>query len=108
MWSATRNLRGFMTTKKERIKRFVKYLFWKVLVFSIIMGVTSYLINFPTFTNEMAMEQFENDNFSYAAWDAFVNAKNLFNSYSDLIICFFAGTVIYDIRNFIKYNKGEN
>lgn len=97
-----------MTTKKERIKRFVKRLFWKILVFSVIMGVISYLINFPTFTNEMAMAQFENDNFPYAAWDAFINAKNLFNSYYDLIICLFAGTVIYDIYEFIKINKGEN
>ena len=97
-----------MTTKKERIKRLVKHLFWKVLVFSIIIGATSYLINFPTFTNEMAMAQFENDNFSYATRDAFVKAKNLFNSYYDLIICLFAGTVIYDIYEFIKINKGEN
>lgn len=97
-----------MTTKKERIKRLVKQLFWKILVFSVIIGATSYLINFPTFTNEMAMAQFENDNFSYAAWSAFVSAKNLFNSYYDLIICLFAGTVIYDIYDFIKINKGEN
>ena len=97
-----------MTTKKERIKRLVKQLFWKILVFSVIIGVTSYLINLPTFTNEMAMAQFENDNFSYAIWDAFVKAKNLFNSYYDLIICLFAGTVIYDIYEFIKINKGEN
>ena len=97
-----------MTTKKERIKRLVKHLFWKILVFSVIIGATSYLINFPTFTNEMAMAQIENDNFSYAAWDAFVKGKNLFNSYYDLIICLFAGTVIYDIYEFIKINKGEN
>ena len=97
-----------MTTKKERIKRLVKHLFWKVLVFSVIMGVISYLINFPAFTNEMAMAQFENDNFSYAAWDVFAKAKNLFNSYYDLIICLFAGTVIYDIYEFIKINEGSN
>lgn len=94
-----------MTTKKDRIKRLVKQLFWKILVFSVIMGAISYLINFPTFTNEMAMAQLENDNYSYAAWSAFVSAKNLFNSYYDLIICLFAGTVIYDIVEFIKINK---
>ena len=48
-----------MTTKKERIKRLVKQLFWKILVFSVILGATSYLINFPTFTNEMAKAQAE-------------------------------------------------
>ena len=97
-----------MTTKKQRIKRLIKHLIFKIFSFSIILGIASYLINFPTFTNEMAMAQFENDNFSYAAWDTFVKAKNLFNSYYDLIICFFAGTVIYDIAEFIKINKGEN
>lgn len=97
-----------MTTKKERIKRFIKQLFWKVLVFSVIIGAISYLINFPIFTNEIAMAQLENDNFSYATWNIFVKAKNLFNSYYDLIICFFTGTVIYDIYEFIKINKGEN
>ena len=108
MWSATRNLRSFMTTKKERIKRLVKHLLWKVLVFSVIMGVISYLINFPAFINEMAMAQFENDNFSYAVWDAFIKAKNLFNSCYDLIICLFAGMVIYDIHEFIKINERSN
>lgn len=97
-----------MTTKKERIKRLVKQLFWKILVFSVIIGVTSYLINFPTFTNEMAMAQFENDNYAFAAWDSFIHFRNLFNSYYDLIICIFAGTIIYDIYEFIKINKGEN
>ena len=38
-------------------------------------------------------------------WDAFAKAKNLFNSYYDLIICLFAGTVIYDIYEFIKINE---
>jgi hypothetical protein len=56
----------------------------------------------------MAMMQFENDNYSYAAWEAFTAAKNLFNSYYDLVICFFAGAIIYDIYEFIKINKGEN
>lgn len=48
-----------MTTKKERIKQLVKRLFWKILVFSIIIGAISYLINFPAFTNEMAKAQAE-------------------------------------------------
>ena len=97
-----------MTTKKQRIKWLIKHILIKIFTFAIIFGIVSYLINFPTFTSEMAMAQFENDNFSYAAWDAFVSAKNLFNSYYDLIICIFAGTVIYDIYEFIKINKGEN
>ena len=97
-----------MSTKKKRIMRLVRRLAFKIIVFSIILGAASYLINFPAFTNEMAMAQFENDNYSYAAWDAFIKAKNLFNSYFDWIISFFVGTVIYDIYNFIKINKGEN
>ena len=56
----------------------------------------------------MAMAQFENDNYAFAAWDGFIHFRNLFNSYYDLIICIFAGTVIYDIVEFIKINKGEN
>lgn len=97
-----------MTTKNQRIKRLVKHLIFKILTFVIVLGIASYVINFPGFTNEMAMAQFENDNFLYASWDAFVKAKNLFNSYYDLIICLFAGTIIYDIYEFIKINKGEN
>ena len=97
-----------MTTKKQRIMRLIKHTALKTLLFSIILGSISYLVNFAGFTNEMAMMQFENDNYSYAAWEAFTAAKNLFNSYYDLIICLFAGTVIYDIYEFIKINKGEN
>ena len=97
-----------MITKNQRIKLFIKHLIFKVLTFAIILGVFSYIINFPVFTNEMAIEQFENDNYAFAAWDSFIRFQNLFNSYYDLIICIFAGTVIYDIVKFIKINKGEN
>ena len=97
-----------MPTKRQRIIRFAKSIILKILIFALILGLIGYVVNFPTFTNDMAMAQFENDNFSYAAWDAFVKAKNLFNSYYDLVICLFAGTVIYDIYEFIKINKGEN
>ena len=97
-----------MPTKRQRIIRFVKSILLKIFIFALALGLIGYVVNFPTFTNDMAMAQFENDNFSYAAWDAFVNARNLFNSYYDLIICIFAGTIIYDISAFIKINKGEN
>lgn len=97
-----------MTTKNQRIKHFIKHLIFKILTFAIIFGIFSYIINFPVFTNEMAIEQFENDNYAFAAWDSFIHFRNLFNSYYDLIICIFAGTVIYDIAEFIKINKGEN
>lgn len=97
-----------MTTKKQRIMRLIKRTALKIFLFSIILGTISYLVNFAGITNEMAMMQFENDNYSYAAWEAFTTAKNLFNSYYDLVICIFAGTIIYDISAFIKINKGEN
>ena len=97
-----------MPTKQQRIIRFAKSTILKILIFALMLGLIGYVVNFPTFANDMAMAQFENDNFSYAAWDAFVNARNLFNSYYDFIICFFAGTIIYDIYEFIKINKGEN
>lgn len=97
-----------MTTKKQRIMRLIRHTALKIFLFSIILGSISYLVNFAGFTNEMAMMQFENDNYSYAAWEALTAAKNLFNSYYDLIICIFAGTIIYDISAFIKINKGEN
>lgn len=97
-----------MTTKNQRIKRLIKHLIFKIFTFAIILGVASYAINFPGFTNEMAMAQFENDNYAFAVWDSFIHFRNLFNSYYDLIICIFTGTVIYDIVEFIKINKGEN
>ena len=97
-----------MTTKKQHIMRLVRHTALKIFLFSTILGTISYLLNFAGFTNEMAMMQFENDNYSYVVWEAFTAAKNLFNSYYDLVICFFAGTIIYDIYEFIKINKGEN
>lgn len=97
-----------MTVKNQRIKQFIKHLIFKILIFAIILGIFSYIINFPVFTNEMAIEQFENDNYAFAVWDNFIHFRNLFNSYYDLIICIFACTVIYDIAEFIKINKGEN
>ena len=97
-----------MTAKNQRIKRFVKHLIFKIFTFAIILGIAFYITNFPVFTNEMAMAQFENNNYSFAVWDSFIRFRNLFNSYYDLIIYIFVGTVIYDIVEFIKINKGEN
>lgn len=97
-----------MTTKKQRIKRLIKRISLKVFAFAVVFGIISYLINFPGFANELAMAQFENDNYAFMFWDVFIRFRNLFNSYYDLIICIFTGTIIYDIHEFIKYNKGEN
>jgi len=97
-----------MNIKKRQIKYFIFKIGIKIFIFAMVLGIMTYLINFPTFTNSMAMAQFENDNFSYMLWDSFLRFKNFFNSYYDLIISIFAGTVIYDIYNFIKINKGEN
>ena len=97
-----------MTAKNQRIKQLVKHLIFEIFTFVIILGIAFYIINFPGFTNEMAMAQFENNNYAFAAWDGFIRFRNLFNSYYDLIICFFAGIVIYDIVKIIKINKGEN
>ena len=97
-----------MDTKNKRIKRFIKHLIFKIFIFAIVLVIVPYIIKFPEFTNEMAMAQFENNNYAFAAWDSFIRFQNLFNSYYDLIIYIFAGTVIYDIVKFIKINKGEN
>lgn len=96
-----------MISRKNRIKRFIIHTFIKIFIFAVALGVIGFVINFPGLANELAMGQFENDNFSYGFWSAFDTARNLFNSLYDLIICFFAGTIIYDIVTFIKYNKGE-
>ena len=97
-----------MNSRRNRIKRFVIHTFIKILIFAVAFGAINFIINFPGIANELAMGQFENDNFSYGFWSAFDTVRNLFNSLYDLIICFFAGTIIYDIYIFIKRNKGEN
>ena len=72
------------------------------------MGIITYLINYPTFTNNIAMLQFENSDYAYAIWSGFLQFKNLFNSLNDVFISIFAGVIIFDIYEFIKHNKGEN
>lgn len=96
-----------MTSRKTCIKQFIIRTFIKILIFAVIFGAIGFIINFPGLANEIAMGQLENDNFSYGFWSAFDTARNLFNSLYELIICLFAGAIIYDIYNFIKYNKGE-
>ena len=97
-----------MSTKKQRIKHFICKTAIKIFIFTIFMGIIAYLINLPIFTNEMAMNQLQSDDYSYVAWDTFIHLRNLFNSFDDFVIGFFIGTIIFDIYNFIKHNKGEN
>lgn len=97
-----------MSTKNQRIKRFICKTAIKIFIFTIFMGIIAYLVNLPIFTNEMAMNQLQSNDYSYVAWDTFIHLKNLFNSFGDLAISFFIGTIIFDIYNFIKHSKGEN
>ena len=96
-----------MIPRKKRIKRFIIHTFVKILIFAIALGLVTYIVNFPAITNELAMGQFENDNFAYGFWDTYNTVRNVFNSLYDLIIYFFVGVIISDIVTFIKYNKGE-
>ena len=96
-----------MIPRKTRIKNFIIHTLIKIFIFAVALGVIGFVINFPGLANELAMGQFENDNFSYGFWSAFDTARNLFNSLYDLIICFFEGTIIFDIITFININKGE-
>ena len=97
-----------MIPRKKRIKRFIIHTLTKILIFAIALGLVTYIVNFPAITNELAMGQFENDNFAYGFWDTYNTVRNTFNSLYDLIIYFFVGVIISDIVTFIKYNKGEN
>ena len=97
-----------MIPRKKRIKRFIIHTLIKILIFAIALGLITYIINFPAITNELAIGQFENDNFAYGFWDTYNTVRNSFNSLYDLIIYFFVGVIISDIITFIKYNKGEN
>ena len=96
-----------MISRKKRIKRFIIHTLVKILFFAITLGLITYIFNFPAITNELAMGQFENDNFAYGFWDTYNTVRNSFNSLYDLIIYFFVGVIISDIVTFIKYNKGE-
>lgn len=96
-----------MIPRKKRIKRFIIHTLTKILIFAIALGLVTYIVNFPAIANELAMGQFENDNFAYGFWDTYNTVRNTFNSLYDLIIYFFVGVIISDIVTFIKYNKGE-
>lgn len=97
-----------MTTKKKRVKRLVINILTKILIFALILGALGLFFNSAVFANYIAMGQLDHDDISYVFWSIYVVAKGAFNSLYDLIICFFAGTIIYDIYEFIKINKGEN
>lgn len=96
-----------MVPQKTRIKRLVIYILTKILIFTLILGALGLFFNSAVFANYIAMGQLDHDDVSYVFWSIYVVAKGAFNSLYDLIICFFAGTIIYDIYEFIKINKGE-
>lgn len=97
-----------MIPKKTRVKRLLIHTLIKILIFSVVLGAIGFILNFPGIANDLAMGQLENDYFSYAFWQSYINVRNIFNSVYDVIICFFVGTLIHDIHTFIKINKGEN
>jgi fructose-specific phosphotransferase system IIC component len=96
-----------MVPLKTRIKRFVISILTKILIFVLVLGVLDMFFNSPILANYIAMGQLDHDNISYIFWSIYVVIKGTFNSLCDLIVCLFAGTIIYDIYEFIKINKGE-
>ena len=105
MWSAIRNLRSNMRTKRQRIQSFVIQCLLKIFAFVLIMSVVGFALNYPTLANAFALSQFENNDSLYAGWEGFLRLRNFFNSYYDIITAIFGGSIIYDIIDFIKINK---
>ena len=96
-----------MVPLKTRVKRLVINILTKILIFVLVLGALGMFFNSPILANYIAMGQLNHDDISYIFWGIYVVAKGAFNSLYDLIICLFAGTIIYNIYEFIKINKGE-
>lgn len=96
-----------MVPLKTRIKRLVINILTKILIFVLVLGALDMFFNSPILANHIAMGQLDHDDISYVFWSIYVVVKGAFNSLYDLIICLFAGTIIYNIYEFIKINKGE-
>lgn len=96
-----------MVPLKTRIKRLIINILIKILIFVLILGALDMFFNSAILANHIAMGQLDHDDIFYIFWSIYVVAKGAFNSLYDLIICLFAGTIIYNIYEFIKINKGE-
>lgn len=93
-----------MTAKKFIIKTILK-----IVIYGIMSTIAlTFLLENPIITNAIAMEQMKPSDELYLLMVMFIKSKQFISMVYGWLTAIFAGTVIYDIYNFIKTNKGEN
>ena len=93
-----------MTTKKFIIKTILK-----IVIYGIMSTIAlTFLLDNPIITNAIAMEQMKPSDELYLLMVMFIKSKQFISVIYGWLTTIFVGTVIYDIYNFIKTNKGEN
>ena len=93
-----------MTTKKFIIKTILK-----IVIYGIMSTIAlTFLLDNPIITNAIAMEQMKPSDELYLLMVMFIKSKQFISVIYGWLTAIFVGTVIYDIYNFIKTNKGEN
>lgn len=79
----------------------------KIGLAMVILILLSVIANafFPTMTNEMAMVQFENDNFAYATWQLWQNTVQILNMFKGFTVGITGVSIAIDVYKFFKTRK---
>lgn len=80
---------------------------FKVALAAVILMLLSVISNafFPTMTNEMAMAQFENDNFAYATWQLWQNTVQILNMLRGFTVGITGVSIAIDVYKLFKTRK---
>lgn len=88
------------------IRRTIITLFLAIVICAVISTTLSAFM--PTFTNQMAMGQLENDDFAFAAWTMWSNVQNSLYAAEGIVWLVAAIFIGKDVYKYFKTRKENN
>ena len=83
----------------------------RVLIALVIIALLAFLLEgvIPLFINDVSMEQFENDNFSFVQKELVFKLQNLIGILQGVVVAWVVGFTVFDlIKEYKEFKKNEN
>ena len=89
------------------MKRLIARSTWKILIMTFVLIILTYVFSmlYPAMNNDMAMTQFENDNFAFAAFQTWQNVPRIVTMIKGTAVCITSISIIIDVIKYFKTRK---
>ena len=89
------------------MKRLIARSTWKILIMTFVLIILTHVFSilYPAMNNDMAMTQFENDDFTFAALQTWQNVPRIVSMITGTATCITGISIIIDVIKYFKTRK---